>query len=555
MGQPFLSEGAVVDHDLQRGGADNGREHRLRGRQADDGLGDALQLRVVAVGQRDDGRAAGVDLLGGGEHAVVGLVAGHDGDDGGLGAEEREGAVLELAGRVALGVQVGDLFELPGPLQRSGVVDALADDEGVLRRGEPRAEPLQLRRHGEDLLDGFRQAAQARDELAAAAIGGREELEAEKVEADDLREVGLGGGDADLPAGPQVVGCVGHAGDAALRLVGEGEGEVASPPRVPAGVDGVRRLARLGDEDAPGAGAPPLGAHHLGGREGLHAGVGQGGDEVGADHGGVGGGAAAEEEELLRQGAAAELQVEVDVAVGGDAAGEGVAQDAGLLVDLLEEEVLVAALVDVLGAPIHVMDAPVDELSAVVNLDVVGGDRRDVAVLEVDEPVGVLEDGGDVGADHVLAVAEADDDGAAAAGGDDGVLALEEDGDGVGALDAGEGLGDAVDGAAGLLEEVGEDLGVGLGAEAVASATELLSQGVVVLDAAVVDDGDAAGAVEVGVRVELGGSADGGPAGVADADGAGDVGGVDGAEVLDEADGLGDADAALPSRMATPQES
>ena len=100
-----------------------------------------------------------------------------------------------------------------------------------------------------------------------------------------------------------------------------------------------------------------------------------------ADHGGVGGGAAAEEEELLGQGAAAELQVEVDVAVGGDAAGEGVAQDAGLLVDLLEQEVLVAALVDVLGAPIHVMDAPVDELSAVVNLDVVGGDRCDVAVL------------------------------------------------------------------------------------------------------------------------------------------------------------------------------
>ena len=80
-----------------------------------------------------------------------------------------------------------------------------------------------------------------------------------------------------------------------------------------------------------------------------------------------------------------------------------------------------------------------------------------------------------------------------------------------------------------------------------ASATELLSEGVVVLDAAVVDDGDAAGAVEVGVRVELGGSADGGPAGVADAEtrrGRGrSLRGFpnDGAEVLDEADGLGDA--------------
>ena len=272
-------------------------------------------------------------------------------DDGGLGAEEREGAVLELAGRVALGVQVGDLFELPGPLQRSGVVDALADDEGVLRRGEPRAEPLQLRRHGEDLLDGFRQAAQARDELAAAAIGGREELEAEKVEADDLREVGLGGGDADLPAGPQVW-WVAWATRVMLLSVSLERARVKWPARR------ASRPASTVSAVSPdwetrtlqGAGAPPLGTHHLGGREGLHAGVGQGGDEVGTDHGGVGGGAAAEEEELLGQGAAAELQVEVDVAVGGDAAGEGVAQDAGLLVDLLEEEVLVAALVDVLGA-------------------------------------------------------------------------------------------------------------------------------------------------------------------------------------------------------------
>ena len=76
-----------------------------------------------------------------------------------------------------------------------------------------------------------------------------------------------------------------------------------------------------------------------------------------------------------------------------------------------------------------------------------------------------------------------------------------------------------------------------------AALAKLLAQGVVVLDAAVVDDGDAAGAVEVGVGVELRGGADGGPAGVADADGAGDGAGL-GAEVLDVADGLGDMDAA-----------
>ena len=157
------------------------------------------------------------------------------------------------------------------------------------------------------------------------------------------------------------------------------------------------------------------------------------------------------------------------MAVGGDAPGEGVAQDAGLLVDLLQQEVLVAALVDDLRPPADVVDAAADQRAAVAYLDARRRHRRDVAVLQVDEAVGALEDGGDVGADHVLAVAEADDDGAAAAGGDDGVGALEEDGEGEGALDAGEGLGDAAGGAAGLLQQVGEDLGVGLGAEAVAA--------------------------------------------------------------------------------------
>ena len=61
---------------------------------------------------------------------------------GGLRAEEREGAVLELAGRVALGVEVGDLLELEGALQGGGVVGALADDEGVLRGGHAGAEAL-----------------------------------------------------------------------------------------------------------------------------------------------------------------------------------------------------------------------------------------------------------------------------------------------------------------------------------------------------------------------------------------------------------------------------
>ena len=100
-----------------------------------------------------------------------------------------------------------------------------------------------------------------------------------------------------------------------------------------------------------------------------------------------------------------------------------------------------------------------------------------------------------------------------------------------------EGSGEALDGAAdgvfeqdgsacgrgvllNLLDEVGDDFGVGFGDELVALRGEFALEVEVVFDDAVVDDDDAAGAVAVGMGVLFGGAAVGGPARVADAEGA-----------------------------------
>ena len=89
-----------------------------------------------------------------------------------------------------------------------------------------------------------------------------------------------------------------------------------------------------------------------------------------------------------------------------------------------------------------------------------------------------------------------------------------------------------------LLDEVGDDFGVGFGDELVALGGELGFEGEVVFDDAVVDDDEGAGAVAVGVGVLFGGAAVGGPAGVADAEGAVDgVVGDDGFEVAELAGG------------------
>ena len=71
-----------------------------------------------------------------------------------------------------------------------------------------------------------------------------------------------------------------------------------------------------------------------------------------------------------------------------------------------------------------------------------------------------------------------------------------------------------------LADQVGQHLGVGLGLERVPPLLERLPDGAGVLDDAVVDEGDPAALVGVGMGVGGGGGAVRGPAGVADPDGA-----------------------------------
>ncbi len=92
---------------------------------------------------------------------------------------------------------------------------------------------------------------------------------------------------------------------------------------------------------------------------------------------------------------------------------------------------------------------------------------------------------------------------------------------------------------------MGDDLGVGFGDELVAAGDEVMLEGEVVFDDAVVHDDEGAGAVAVGVGIFFCRSAVGGPAGVADAEGAVDgVGGEDGFEVAELAGGAAELEPA-----------
>src|SRR5260370_224283 len=112
-------EGGVVRHHLQRHGQQDRVELAL---VLGHGHGRGLELAQCDAGMGDDHERAAArdDLLQGREVAVGELVVGQDGHGRQALVDERQRAVLELAGLVGLRMPVGDLLELLGPLAGDG---------------------------------------------------------------------------------------------------------------------------------------------------------------------------------------------------------------------------------------------------------------------------------------------------------------------------------------------------------------------------------------------------------------------------------------------------
>ena len=159
----------------------------------------------------------------------------------------------------------------------------------------------------------------------------------------------------------------------------------------------------------------------------------------------------------------------------------------------------------------------------------VGGDHDGLVLAEFDGVARVLDERRDVGADEHLAVPDPDHQRRRPAGGHDGAgLVGVSEHQGEVALEPAQHRQHGRDEVAGGLavaiclgDQVHGDLGVGVAGELDAGGLQLVAQGGEVLDDAVVDDGDLAGGVAVRVRVAVGGTAVGRPAGVPQAGGAG----------------------------------
>ncbi len=140
--------------------------------------------------------------------------------------------------------------------------------------------------------------------------------------------------------------------------------------------------------------------------------------------------------------------------------------------------------------------------------------------MQIDYLLRVAQQSARIAGQERFAFADAENERAAEAGADDHVWMLRtDDGQTVGALEPGAGLAHGFDQVTVEVssDQVGDDLGIGLAAEDEAFGLELLLEGDVVLDDAVMNDGNGSVAAEMRVGVSVGGAAVGGPARVANA--------------------------------------
>ena len=205
-----------------------------------------------------------------------------------------------------------------------------------------------------------------------------------------------------------------------------------------------------------------------------------------------------------------------------DAAQHGVSNGAGLLANLLEHEMLEAALFGGDGVPGDVMNLGLYRLAFDIGyFHALGSEHGDVAIAQEKHVAGVRQDAGNIAGHEAFIFAQAHDDRRSIAGSHDFARILGgENRQGVYAVQPLDGLAHGVFQRTAVhifLHQMRHDLCVRLGDELVPFLFQFLLQLHIVFDDAIVDDHDLALAVPVGMGILFGGPPMRGPARVAQA--------------------------------------
>ena len=442
--------------------------------------------------------------------------------------------MLQLAGGIRLGVDIGDLLQLQTALQRQGVVQIPPDEKHLIVPGQLPGGGLNGSGVSQNFLHllGKRLNALHHGGIGLQIDGAHNvaEVQSQQVQHHHLGAVGLGGGHGDLRACPGVQHVVGLPCDGGANHIDDGEDAGAPLLGFPQCGHGVQRLAGLADDDCQITGADDgIAVPELGGQTPLHAAAQHPLQIVLAHHAHMVAGAAGHNKDAadipnfpVGHGQVAEHHPALL-----NTAGDGLGDGGGLLEDLLQHEVGIAALFRRVHVPVDIVPLLFHRAAAlVIDADANRGHHGQLAVVHVHHVPGVPQQRCHVGGDEVLPLAVAQQQRRVLPGGNEPIRRVgAQDTQGIGTLHRRQHTGDGLEHVAAVpvvpVQQLGHHLRVRLGAEGIALFQQLLFQLRVVFDDAVVHHGEAAALADLRVGVGVVGLAVGGPAGMADADNAG----------------------------------
>jgi hypothetical protein len=342
------------------------------------------------------------------------VIPGKDHDNRKVLVDQSQDTVLELTRHDSLAVEVRDFLDLESTLERSGVLRATAEKQQRLLVPEPLAELLDGLIELQHLLELVGDLGETLDDLLAPLLLGctvLAEREREHDHAHKLRSVGLGRGNTDLGTGVDVDTTVGEERDGGTDSVDDTNSQGAALQAVAEGTQGISSLTRLRDEDAGVVtedGCLPV--EEIGGQLNSNRDLSKLLEDTANRHARMVGSTAGDEDDPPASPDGGEVLAETTEGDGLvdsiQTTTHGVDDGLGLLEDLLLHEVVEAALHDLLELNLKRLDGT-DVGRAVIlvqTVDVEGAlvDVCNVVVLEVQDLLGVLDDGGGVGGEEEL---------------------------------------------------------------------------------------------------------------------------------------------------------
>ena len=127
----------MVREELKGDDRDDGLERGMNLRQRQDGIGERRDVRVPRAHEGDDDGVARLCFPEIRRDLLVESIVGSEADHRQRVVEKRDGAMLHLAARITLRVQVRDLLELERAFEGDRVMSSTPQEEHVTRRASP----------------------------------------------------------------------------------------------------------------------------------------------------------------------------------------------------------------------------------------------------------------------------------------------------------------------------------------------------------------------------------------------------------------------------------